>query len=98
MPGSRRMRPLGSIGQCIIVVKVSMNLADKKFLEAVGQRIRERRKAQKLTLVQLAKMVDLDRTYLGLLETGEKNISLLNLRRLAQKLRMPLSDIVAELK
>ena len=92
------MRPLGSIGQCIIVVKVSMNLADKKFLEAVGQRIRERRKAQKLTLVQLAKMVDLDRTYLGLLETGEKNISLLNLRRLAQKLRMPLSDIVAELK
>lgn len=98
LPRDRWMRPLGSIRQYIIVVKPSMNLADKQFLEAIGQRIREQRKARGLTLVQLADKTELDRTFLGLLETGKKNISLLNLRRIAQKLRMRLSDIVGELK
>lgn len=75
-----------------------MNLDDKRFLEAVGGRLREQRKAQGLTLVQLAEKTELDRSFLGAVENGTRNIGLLNLRLVAQKLRMRMSDIVDELK
>lgn len=75
-----------------------MNLDEKRFLEAVGQRLREQRKTQGLTLVQLATRTELDRSFLGAVENGTRNISLLKLRIVAQKLRMRISDIVAELK
>jgi transcriptional regulator with XRE-family HTH domain len=75
-----------------------MNLDDKQFLEAVGQRLRELRKAQGLTLIQLAKKTDLDRTFLGSVENGKRNISLLKLRLVARNLRIRVRDIVGELK
>lgn len=75
-----------------------MNLDDKQFLEAVGQRLRDQRKAQGLTLIQLAKKTELDRTFLGSVENGKRNISLLKLRLVARNLRIRLCDILGELK
>ena len=39
---------------------------------------------------------DLDRTFIGSDECGEQNVSILNLRKTAQALRVPLPDLLAE--
>jgi transcriptional regulator with XRE-family HTH domain len=71
-----------------------MNLKDRKFLQEVGYRIREIRTAQELTQEQLADKCKLHRTFIGSVERGERNVSILNLRLLALALRVPLKDLL----
>jgi transcriptional regulator with XRE-family HTH domain len=73
-----------------------MNLEDIKFLRDVGFRIRERRLAQGLTQAQLGDKCDLDRTFIGSVERGERNTSILNLRLIAKVLQAPLADLFAD--
>ncbi len=51
-----------------------------------GARLRELRKAARLTQEQLALQSELDRSYVGQVERGERNISLKNIAKLAQAL------------
>ena len=74
-----------------------MNLNDQTFLRDIGHRFRELRTERKLTQAQLAEACQLHRTFIGSVERGERNISILNLRLLAKKLRVPLSEILADL-
>ena len=73
-----------------------MNLEDIDFLRDLGDRIRERRVAQGLTQAQLGARCDLHRTFIGSVERGERNVSILNLRLIAQVLRMPLVDLFSK--
>ena len=73
-----------------------MNLDEQEFLQAVGLRIRTRREAQNLTQAQLGENCDLDRTFIGSVERGERNVAILNLRKIAQALRVPLGDLLAD--
>ena len=41
----------------------------------------------------LASASDLDRTYVGSVERGERNISLININRIAQALGVPVKDL-----
>jgi transcriptional regulator with XRE-family HTH domain len=49
-----------------------------------------------LSQEQLAEKAGLNRTYVGSLERGERNIALRNLCRLATALRLSVSDMIAE--
>jgi len=69
--------------------------ADAAFLGAVGRRVRERRTAIGVTRKQLARTADVSERYLGQLETGEGNISILLLRRIAMALDAPLTQLLA---
>lgn len=71
-----------------------MNLNDKTFLETLGYRIREHRLARKWTQAQLAEKCRLHRTFIGSVERGERNLSILNLRLIARTLRVPLADLL----
>jgi transcriptional regulator with XRE-family HTH domain len=71
-----------------------MNIDDKSFLQQLGFRIRELRQAQELTQEDLAKKCNLHRTFIGSVERGERNVSILNLRLIARMLRVPLVDLV----
>lgn len=73
-----------------------MNLEDQKFLEAIGLRIRTRRESQNLTQAQLGERCDLDRTFIGSVERGERNVAILNLRKIAKGLRISLQDLLAD--
>ena len=73
-----------------------MNLKDKEFLRELGYRIRELRLARPLTQEELAKQCGLHRTFIGSVERGERNISVLNLRLLAKALRGSLSKLLDE--
>jgi transcriptional regulator with XRE-family HTH domain len=72
-----------------------MNLDDAAFLKDLGRRIRERRLARGLTQAQLGGHCELHRTFIGSVERGERNLSILNLRLIARVLRTPLAELFA---
>jgi transcriptional regulator with XRE-family HTH domain len=51
-----------------------------------GERVRELRKQKGLSQEALALACDLDRTYIGGVERGERNISLINIYKIAEAL------------
>ena len=70
-----------------------MNLDDKKFLQKIGFRLREIRQAKELSQAELAEKCNLHRTFIGSVERGERNISVLNLRLIARILRTSLGKL-----
>jgi transcriptional regulator with XRE-family HTH domain len=75
-----------------------MNLKDKAFLQALGDRVRDRRAELKMTQQELGDRCGLHRTFVGSVERGERNVSILNLRQLASALRVPVADLLAGLR
>ena len=73
-----------------------MNRSERTFLEDLGQRLRGRREARKLTQARLAEQCGLHRTFIGSVERGERNVSLLNLRLIARVLRVKLADLFTD--
>jgi transcriptional regulator with XRE-family HTH domain len=71
-----------------------MNLKDQQFLRDLGFRIRERRQALNWTQGDLASKCRLHRTFIGSVERGERNVSLLNLRLIAKVLRVSLAELL----
>jgi len=53
-----------------------------------GERVREIRKRKGLSQEALALACELDRTYIGGVERGERNISLINIYRIAEALEV----------
>ncbi|WP_231860802.1 helix-turn-helix domain-containing protein [Microbacterium laevaniformans] len=54
--------------------------------KAFGMRVRELRQSAGLSQEQLAHQAGLDRSYVGQVERGERNVSLDNIHRLAEAL------------
>ena len=71
------------------------SIEDRKFLRDLGQRIRDQRQARGWTQDQLAIKCDLHRTFIGSVERGERNVSILNLWQIARVLRVNLGDLLA---
>lgn len=61
-----------------------------------GMRLRELRRMRGLSQERLALLADLDRTYVGSVERGERNISLVNIEKLAKALGVPVSQLFAD--
>ena len=64
------------------------------FLQKVGRRVRELREARSLTRRSLALKADVSERYLGQLETGEGNISIMLLRRVALALQLQVGELL----
>lgn len=73
-----------------------MNLDEERFLRSLGARLRERRLACKLSQAELGRECQLHRTFIGSVERGERNVSILNLRLIARKLRVSLEELFSE--
>jgi len=72
----------------------TMNLKDQNFLRSIGDRIRDRRSELNLTQAELGEKCELHRTFIGSVERGERNVSILNLRQIAQALRVPIQKLL----
>ncbi len=64
-------------------------------LVTLGRRIREQRQQQGLTQEELAFRSGLHRTYVGSVERGERNLSVLNIIRLARALGIQPAELLA---
>ena len=73
-----------------------MNRDDRRFLERVGFRVRERRVARNLTQAALAERCGLHRTFIGSVERGERNVAVLSLRKIATALRVSPAELLTE--
>lgn len=65
-------------------------------IKAFGLRVRYFRKRLGLSQDDLADIAELHRTYVGAVERGERNISLLNILRLADALDIPTKELFNE--
>jgi len=59
-----------------------------------GQNLRKLRKAKGWSQEQFADKVQLDRTYVGSVERGERNISLVNITRISETLGISASELL----
>ena len=66
---------------------------DQIFLEQLGSRIRELRIAKGLSQEKLSFECDLDRTYIGSVERGERNIAAINLKKISKALNISISNL-----
>ena len=63
--------------------------SDKKRLQHFGENVRRLRKLKGVSQEQLAFDAELDRSFVGQVERGERNLSLLNIHRLSEALGVP---------
>lgn len=64
------------------------------LLTKFGNKVRERRLALDLSQEELAERAGVHRTYVGMIERAEKNITLLNIEKLAIALEIPLDKLM----
>ncbi len=66
----------------------------KDILKRFGLRVRELRSEQGYSQESFADEVGVDRTYIGGIERGERNLALRNIEKIADTLGISLSDLM----
>ena len=67
---------------------------NKLILENFGRRVKEERIKQNLSQEELAAKAGVHRTYIGMIERAEKNITLLNIEKIAKGLGVNISKLL----
>lgn len=62
-----------------------------------GAKVRLARTNKQISQEKLGELSGLHRTYIGMIERGEKNITLLNIQRISQALELPMSHFFQDL-
>ncbi|MCT4583102.1 MAG: helix-turn-helix transcriptional regulator [Flavobacteriales bacterium] len=65
----------------------------QNILIKFGERVREIRKENGLSQEELAHKADLHRTYIGMIERAEKNITLVNILKISDALGVQVKDL-----
>tara|TARA_B100002049_G_C15998818_1_gene340568 strand:+ start:77 stop:292 length:216 start_codon:yes stop_codon:yes gene_type:complete len=71
-------------------------MADPR-LKAFGQRVRELRKERGYSQESFAALAGVDRSYMGQIERGEKNITLVKLFQISDALKLKPSNLFKDL-
>ena len=69
---------------------------EQEILIAFGLRLRAIRLEKQLSQEDLAAVAGLHRTYMGSAERGERNVSLVNLCKIAAALNVPVTKLVSD--
>lgn len=78
------------------MARVAGHRDDEGRLVGIGTAIRNRRTAAQLSQEALADAAGIDRSHMGKIERGERNVTLLNLCRVAAALNALPSDLLRE--
>ncbi len=65
----------------------------KQILIKFGQKVRDERNKQKISQEELAERAGVHRTYIGMIERAEKNITLENIEKIAKALGLKLGSL-----
>lgn len=74
-------------------MKTSYSATEKKYLKKFGERVRSLRKAKGFSQEDFALEIELDRTYMGGIERGERNVALLNILKIAKGLEITAREL-----
>jgi len=69
-------------------------MLNRDLIEDFGKRIRQLRTERGLSQEKLAELTGFHRTYIGMVERGERNISLSNIGVFAKVFEMSVSDLM----
>jgi len=69
---------------------------EQKYIKALGQAVRELRKAKGYSQEGFADEVGLHRTYMGAIERGEQNLTIKNVVRVSSTLGIEPSDLLSK--
>lgn len=69
---------------------------EQAYVKALGQAVREFRKAKGYSQEGFADEVGLHRTYMGAIERGEQNLTVKNIVKVADTLGIPPSKLLAK--
>jgi len=71
---------------------------DVSVAKSFGLRVRELRKSRGLSQEAFADIAGLDRSYIGGVERGARNISLVNIKRISIALEISMEELFRELE
>ncbi len=61
-----------------------------------GYNVQKHRKKQNLSQEELAHLAGLHRTYIGMIERAEKNITLCNMEKISKALNVSINDLLVD--
>lgn len=67
---------------------------NRQFLMILGKNIRVLRERKNISQEEFGRMVGVHRTYVGMIERGEKNITIFSLRKFAEALNIKVRDLI----
>ena len=85
----RRLNTIGSF----VKIKSNSMTSKQDILKVFGNRIRQLRLEMRLSQEELAEKAGVHRTYIGMIERAEKNITLCNIEKIASALNIRLTDL-----
>ncbi len=71
-----------------------MKDTNRQFLIFFGKKVRAERMKQAISQEKLGELAGVHRTYVGMIERGEKNITLTNMKRIANALGLQVRDLL----
>jgi len=69
----------------------------KTIMEKFGQKVRDERLKQNLSQEELAAKAGVHRTYIGMIERAEKNITILNIEKISKALGINISKLLEDM-
>ena len=87
------LRLILNIDLCILKLAI---ISESEIQKKVGERVRKLRKRKEISQEELAHRAGLHRTYIGMIERAEKNITFLNIEKIANALDVAIKEIFEE--
>ena len=69
-------------------------MSKKSISIKFGEKVREIRVSKNLSQEQLAHLANVHRTYIGMIERAEKNITLVNIEKIAKALKVNITELL----
>jgi DNA-binding Xre family transcriptional regulator len=80
----------------ILHTKIFHTMSGKNILEVFGGNVQKYRKAKQISQEKLAEIAGVHRTYVGMIERAEKNITLRNMEKIANALEVEIRDLLEQ--
>lgn len=90
---SSRLRLVAKLYIFVKMINVVMSRVDN-IMTIFGKNVQQQRKFLNISQEELAYQADLNRTYIGMVERAERNISLKNAKKIADALNVKLDDLL----
>ena len=74
--------------------KIFHTMNSENILEIFGRNVQKYRKEKLISQEKLAEIAGLHRTYVGMIERAEKNITLRNMEKMANALNVEIKDLL----